>query len=159
MKNARASFRRFKEIETGMVVEEFYQITPVVYQHFLDAFGDFSPIHVDENAAKEAGFQERVMHGGILNGFLSHFVGMVLPGARAVLLSADLRYLRPSFLNDMILLKAEVTHKSQGEYVVEMRLAMENRTRGYVAARGRVLVRVNEQEGKGNEPCDGSGTS
>jgi acyl-CoA thioesterase FadM len=84
---------------------------------------------------------------------------MVLPGARAVLLSADLRYLRPSFLNDMILLKAEVTHKSQGEYVVEMRLAMENRTRGYVAARGRVLVRVNEQEGKGNEPCDGSGTS
>lgn len=132
----------FEEIEVGMVRQRDYAITAKVYEGFMSAFDDRSPVHVDETFARNKGFEGRVMHGGILNGFVSHFVGMFFPGADSLLLSTDLRFSKPSYANDILQLETRVTHKLESEKVIVLDIKFTNLTRSWQAARGRVQVMV-----------------
>lgn len=132
----------FDDIEEGLAVQGEYQITPVVYHDYLRAFGDRSPVHVDPRYAQQRGFQSCVMHGGILHGFLSHFLGMRLPGRRGLLLTADLRYLRPSYLGDQLILRVRVERKVAAVRVLHLRVEFDNLTQGVKVAHGRVQVAV-----------------
>ncbi len=132
----------FEKVAEGGESFREYTITEEVYEHFLKAFDDRSPIHVDADAARRLGFSDRVMHGAILNGFISHMVGMVFPGRRSLLLSADLRYSNPSYLGDRIQLKATAVQVMRAQAVVVLNIVASNLTRGVVAGTGRVLVRI-----------------
>ena len=137
--------RSYADLIEGMTEEHDYVITPTVFQSFLTAFDDRSPVHVDEEYAKASGFDGAVMHGGILNGFLSHFVGMVLPGTRSLLLTTDLRFLQPSYLGDLIRLKATISQRLDTHQTVVLQMAFFNQTRDYLAANGRVQVKVRSE--------------
>jgi len=56
-----------------------YCVTAAVRDGFLALFEDRNPLHTDKAFAREKGFREEVMYGNILNGFISHFVGELLP--------------------------------------------------------------------------------
>jgi 3-hydroxybutyryl-CoA dehydratase len=132
----------YEAIVEGSEVEWRYTLTRSVYEHFLAAFDDRSPVHVDEAYARARGFDDVVVHGAILNGFVSHFVGMRFPGRRALLLSADMRYANPSFIGDEITLIARVTQKVDVQRVIVLTVRLLNTTRGTTAATGRVQVSV-----------------
>jgi len=127
-----------------MTCERDYAITPDVYRNFLACFDDRSPIHVDADYARARGFNDTVMHGAILGGFLSHFVGMVFPGANSLLLSMELRFIHPSYLGDSFLLRATVAQKLDARRVVVLHLVFMNQTQGLTAATARVQVKVEE---------------
>jgi 3-hydroxybutyryl-CoA dehydratase len=134
------SDRGYAELTVGLSATREYQVTDDLYRGFLSLFDDRSPIHVDEAVAREQGFAGRVMHGAMLNGFLSHFVGMELPGARSILLSADLRYAKPVYLGDRVTLTGEISQRVDSQHVVVLTVVM--RARDEVVARGRVQVEV-----------------
>ena len=135
---------RYDDIVDGMKQSYDYVITPEVYQHFLDAFKDYSPVHVDEEFAKSKGFNGRVMHGSILNGFVSHFIGVHFPGKFSLLLSVDLRFNNPSYLGDAIRMETTVSQKLDSRGIVVLDATLTNVTRNYMAARGRIQVMVKE---------------
>jgi len=132
----------YADLVEGMTHEREYVISPEVCRSFLTAFDDRSPVHVDEEYAKACGFAAAVVQGAVLNGFLSHFVGMVLPGARSLLLSTELRFLMPSYLGDCLCLQAKITHKLDTHQTVMLNVTFLNQTRGYPSANGRVQVKV-----------------
>jgi 3-hydroxybutyryl-CoA dehydratase len=134
----------YEDIAVGLKIEHGYAIRPEVYEAFLEAFHDFSPVHVDQNYARTAGFAGRVMHGAQLNGFLSHFVGMIFPGRRSLLLAVDLRYLQPSYLGDELQLTAGVTQKLDVKKVIILDLVFQNLTQKTIAARGRAQVMLRD---------------
>ena len=134
----------YHEINVGMKAAHDYVITPQVYEHFLAGFQDYSPVHVDEAFAKLRGFSGKVMHGSLLNGFISHFVGMYFPGRFSLLLSVDLRFSNPSYLGDSIHLAAEVSQKMDTHSIVVLDATLSNTTRNCLAARGRIQVMVKE---------------
>ena len=136
---------RYDEIPTGMKQAHDYVITPEVYEHFLAAFHDHSPMHVDEEFAKSRGFAGRVMHGAILNGFVSHFVGMQFPGKFSLLLSVDLKFPNPSYLGDTLRLEAVVSQKLDSRQTIVMDATLTNTTRQWLSARGRIQVMMKEQ--------------
>ncbi len=140
-----ANDHRYEDIAVGAKFGHGYTASPEVYQKFLEAFHDFSPVHVDENYARTAGFAGRVMHGAQLNGFLSHFVGMIFPGRRSLLLAVDLRFLQPSFLGDKLELAAEVTQKLDAKKVIVLDVTFKNLTQNSVVARGRAQVLLREE--------------
>jgi len=119
-----------------------YRISAAVHAAFMAAFDDRSPVHVDDEFARARGFEGRVSHGAILNGFLSHFVGMRFPGASALLLSAEIRYQSPCFLDDEIELRGRVSQRSESAGTVLLGVVFYNVTRQRVAASGKVFVRV-----------------
>ncbi len=135
----------FVDICEGMTVSNDYRIDRTVYEPFLAAFADRSSIHVDDDYAQALGFQGRVMHGAILNGFLSHFIGMHFPGRRALLLSSDIRYSKPSYFGDAIQLQSTVSQKVESQRVLVLDVIFRNQTQGIVVARGRVQVAVRDE--------------
>jgi 3-hydroxybutyryl-CoA dehydratase len=134
----------FDDILEGMCQQYEYTITSSIYLHFISAFDDRSPIHIDEDYAISAGFSGKVMHGSLLNGFLSHFVGMVFPGRRSLLLSVDIRFAKPSFLGDTIRLEAIVNQKLDSRKVILLDVVFHNVTQNCIAARGRVQILMRE---------------
>ena len=108
----------YHDITVGMREARDYTITPEVYEHFLAAFHDYSPVHFDEAFAQSRGFRGKVMHGSLLNGFASHFIGMYFPGQLSLLLAADLRFSNPSYLGDAIRMEVEVTQKMDARKIV-----------------------------------------
>lgn len=128
----------FEDLFEGYCVEQEYRITPEIYGTFLELFPDRSPVHVDDAFARANGFKGVVMHGAILNGFLSHFVGMRLPGRRSLELTVDMRYLKPSYLGDTIRLTGTIAQKIESRRAVVMDVTYSNCTQGTTVARARV---------------------
>jgi acyl dehydratase len=132
----------FASLAEGQIFTAEYTLSEAVYAGFLGAFDDRSPIHVDEDEARRRGFAGRVMHGAILHGFLSHFVGMVMPGRHALLLSTELKFLQPSYLDDVLRLTATIAQKVEAVRTIVVTVSFENVSRQVLAARGKLSVQL-----------------
>ncbi|MFO0587263.1 MAG: MaoC/PaaZ C-terminal domain-containing protein [Polyangiaceae bacterium] len=132
----------FDSIEEGFQTSHEYSITDSVYQCLVGPFGDVSPLHVDDAYAKERGFEGRVMHGAILNGFLSHFVGVHFPGKPAILQSVNIQYKSPSFLGDSVRIDAKVAQKVEAVRAIVLEVTFTNTARSKVVAKAKVQVGV-----------------
>jgi 3-hydroxybutyryl-CoA dehydratase len=141
----KTTIHTFREIKEGSHFEHIYQITPAVYEGFLKTFKDYSPIHCDDNYAKLVGFQEKVMHGAILNGFLSHFLGMVMPGKKAMLLTSDMRYTSPCKLNDEVRFQVSVIRKVAATQTLLLSLSVMRVSAKEVVSRGKIQVKVRDE--------------
>lgn len=135
----------FADISIGDKHSYSYVITADTYKKFLEAYEDFSPVHIDEKYAKSRGFAGLVMHGAILNGFISHFIGMYFPGKFSLLLAVDLRFANPSYQGDTIQLESTVTQKLDSRNILVLDLVLHNSTQTNVAARSRIQVMIKEQ--------------
>ena len=60
-------------------IQYTYKVTPDVYYSFQRCSNDYKPLHTDKAFAGRKGFEGCVMYGNILNAFISHLVGMLLP--------------------------------------------------------------------------------
>jgi 3-hydroxybutyryl-CoA dehydratase len=132
----------FDELTEGRKDEERYPITDQIHRAFLVVSGDVNPLHVDDEFARAAGFDAKVAHGALLNAFLSHFVGMVIPGRRSLLMTSDIRYLSASHVGDVIRVCGTVTQRVESQSIVVLSFELFNETRGRLAARARMQVKV-----------------
>lgn len=113
----------FKElVEKSQHIEVNYKVTQEVYYSFQRMSKDFNPLHTDEAFAKRKGFNECVMYGNILNGFVSHFVGMALPSRDVMIQTQDIQFCKPVFLNEDILLKSEIETVSDAVEIINYKL-------------------------------------
>ena len=125
---------RFSEIRIGDLASRQYVMTPRVYRGFLDLFKDYNPLHTEESYAKKMGFQNKLMHGAILNGWVSHFVGMIFPGRFAMIHSVEIQFKKPFFIGDKILLESRVKQKVEALRVIVLSLKFTNLTQGNISA-------------------------
>jgi 3-hydroxybutyryl-CoA dehydratase len=132
----------FEEIVEGFSTSRSYTIDERAYQSLVGSFGDTSPLHVDADYARSRGFAGRVMHGAILNGFLSHFVGVHFPGASALLQSVNIQYKAPSYLGDGIRIDATVAQKVEAMRVIVLEVGFFNTTQERLVAKAKVQVGV-----------------
>jgi acyl dehydratase len=127
-------------IQEGFRTSRDYAISSEIYEHFLGAYGDRNPMHTDDTFARRHGFSERVMQGTILNGFISHFIGVHFPGGAVLLHSVNVQYKAPCYLGDAIRINAEVTQVVPSVGVVTMEMELRNVTRDRTAAKAKVQV-------------------
>ena len=104
------------------MIRHSYKITQEVYDSFQRCSNDFNPLHTDRSYALDKGFQGCVMYGNILNAFISHFVGMLLPSKEVMIQSQEIFFHKPVYLNDNILLEATVEQVSEAVNVVIYKL-------------------------------------
>lgn len=133
----------FSSLNPGDVIlnNNPYEITESIHRSFVVEFADSSPIHVDEDFARSLGFNSKVMHGAIINGFVSHYVGVFFAGRNGFLLSTNIKYLEPNYLGDKINIEGQVKSKSDATSVVEILLSIHNQTQSKLTARAAVQVK------------------
>ena len=118
-----------------------FVVSQAVYDGFQQCSGDFNPLHTQEAFAKSKGFTECVMYGNILNGFVSYFIGMLLPTPDVIIHSQDIMFKNPVFLNDELDFTAKVEDISEVVNTVIFKYAFRNAA-GKLVARGHVQIGV-----------------
>lgn len=119
-----------------------FNITEEVYNGFIHVFADKNPLHTNEQFAKEKGFNGRVMHGNILNGFLSYFVGECLPEKNVMIYSQSIDFKNPVYLNDKVSIHAIVEDIHESVKTAEIKFSFEN-NKGIKVAKGTILIGIN----------------
>lgn len=118
-----------------------FVVTQAVYDGFQQCSGDFNPLHTNQDFAKGKGFPQCVMYGNILNGFVSYFIGMLLPSQEVIIHSQDIMFKNPVFLNDELGFTAKVEDISEVVNTVIFKYAFRNAA-GKLVARGHVQIGV-----------------
>jgi acyl dehydratase len=90
----------------GYSCEHHFQITRDIHEGFSALFNDRNELHMSNEYAKSKGFAEKVMHGNILCGFLSCFVGELLPERNTIIHEMQIQYKKPCYIDDQLTLKA-----------------------------------------------------
>lgn len=128
-------------MEIGDKFQMTYVVTEAVYHGFLGAFKDQNPLHTQLAFAKEKGFPKVVMHGNILNGFLSHFIGEGLPTKDVIIHAQEINFLKPVFLEDTVVLEAQIKEKIEAVQAIVFKFSFRNQE-GVKVARGRIQIGI-----------------
>jgi 3-hydroxybutyryl-CoA dehydratase len=94
---------KFQLFELGMQASSSHIITEENIQSFSQISGDFNPIHIDEEYAKNTNFGKKIAHGLISASFFSGLFGTKLPGISSLYVSQSLKFLRPVYIGDEVI--------------------------------------------------------
>lgn len=129
------------QIKKGDSFSVFYQVTEKIYKGFMELFDDRNPLHTDEQYAREKKFSGKVMHGAILTGFLSNFIGEQLPVKNVVVLSYSISYLKPVYLEDKVELLATVDDLFESVNCAAIKFQFKN-SQGTIVSKGDISIKI-----------------
>ena len=117
-----------------------FTVTPEVYNGFIEIFKDRNILHTDKEFAKGKNFSDVVMHGNILNGFVSYFIGECLPVKNVMILSQEIKFSKPVYLNDEIIMKTELTDIIDSVKVYQFKFTFHRKNDDLKLATGKVQI-------------------
>ena len=123
----------------GDAFVESFVVSEEIQEGFIRLFKDKNPLHTDSSFAVEKGFMGKVMHGNILNGFLSFFIGESLPVKNVIIHSQEIQFKNPVFKNDALQFHASVTGLYESVRVVEFKFYFKNADSKTVA-KGKIQI-------------------
>jgi len=127
------------QLSKGEKFSQQFIVTQGVYEGFVQTFNDRNPYHVSDEAARQKGFAGKIMHGNILSGFLSFFIGECLPTKAVVIQSQEIKFHKPVYLNDALTLHAEVADVFESVNTAEMTFHFANQ-QAVKVARGKIFI-------------------
>lgn len=93
---------------------------------FVDAVGDYNPVHSDRAYAAATVFKEPIAPGLWTAGLVSAVIGTRLPGPGAIYLSQDLKFLKPVKSGDSISARVEVIDINREKNRIRLRTVCTN---------------------------------
>lgn len=114
-------------MKKGDKFEYQFKITNEVYSGFMSLFNDRNPLHTNNSFALEKGFNSEVMHGNILNGFISYFIGECLPIKNVIIQNQEIKFFKPTYLNDDLSFQAEIVDVFESVNTVEIKFVFKNK--------------------------------
>jgi 3-hydroxybutyryl-CoA dehydratase len=125
----------------GDKFQKEFQVTENIYDRFIDVYNDRNPLHTDSSFAKEYGFKDKVMHGNILNGFLSYFIGECLPAKNVIIHSQEIQYKNPVYIDQKLILDALINDVFESVNAVEFKFTFKNED-ALVVAKGKIQIGI-----------------
>ena len=123
---------------------------------FVDAVGDYNPLHSDREYAAGTMFKEPIAPGIWTAGLISAVIGTQLPGPGAIYLSQDLKFTKPVKFGDVISARVEVLEVNRERNRLRLRTVCTNQ-RGEEVLTGEALVMPTTKRVVYARPQEGSG--
>lgn len=120
-------------------VEEF-TVSDAVYEGFVAIFKDENPLHTNDEFAIAKGFKGKVMHGNILNGFLSYFIGECLSTKDVIIHSQEIQFKNAVYLLDTLTFNAEVIGFYESVNAVEFKFSFKRDAT--MMAKGKIQIGI-----------------
>lgn len=111
---------RYQDIKIGDTAYFSKTITEHDVYTFAEITGDFNPVHVNEQKAKESIFGERIAHGMLSASLISTVLGTKLPAEGTVYLGQDLNFVLPVKFGDTLTARVEVLEKKDGKNIIKL---------------------------------------
>ncbi len=136
---------RIDELSVGQVAELAKTVTESDIVLFAGVTGDFNPVHIDAEAAKQSVFGQRIAHGMLSAGFISAVLGMRLPGPGSIYLSQTLRFTKPVRIGDTVTARVEVVEVIAAKRRVRLATTCRNQN-DEVVVEGEAVVMMEKRE-------------
>jgi 3-oxoacyl-[acyl-carrier protein] reductase len=117
---------QFEGIKVGYQTQLLHTITQEDVVAFSNLTGDFNPLHVDAEFARQTSFGKPIVHGMLTSSFISTMIGMLLPGSGSLWVSQTLEFLVPAYVGDTIKVIAQVKRKSQATKILILDIVVIN---------------------------------
>ena len=114
-------------MKQGDIYDHTFMVHTGIYEGFMATFNDRNPLHTDALFAQSKGFKDVVIHGNILNGFVSYFIGECLPMKNVMIHTQSIKYSLPVFLNDELHFHAELTDVFESVHLYEFKFYFKNK--------------------------------
>ena len=115
----------YEDLETGH--EEHFEVlvTDEMLDKFRDITGDMNPFHRDDAFAEEHGFSSHVCFGMLTASFLSTLAGMYLPGEKSIIQNTEIKFMKPVYPGDRLIISGEVAEKNDAYRVIRIKTAIK----------------------------------
>lgn len=133
--------RTYEDITVGESIVITHTLTKSDLDTFGELTGDYNPIHWDPTYANKHGFKQPIAYGMLTSAYISRLIGMHLPGKPALWLSQSLKFLRPAYVGDTLVITGRVKHKSDSHRVVVIHISIANQE-GLLLLTGESTVKV-----------------
>jgi 3-hydroxybutyryl-CoA dehydratase len=131
--------KSYDELKIGEEAHFSKTITETDVYLFAGISGDFNPMHVNEEFARQTPFGTRIAHGALPQSLAAPVLGTKLPGLGTVAVEISCRFKAPTFFGDTITATARVKEKIENKRWVRMTLTWVNQ-RGETVAEGEAVV-------------------
>ncbi len=130
---------KFADIAIGDTASFSKTITEHDVNAFAGLSGNFNPVHVDEEFARNTRFKGRIAHGLLAAGLISTVIGTALPGANAIYLAQELVFKSPVMLGDTLTALVEVVEKIEAKKRIIFKTSVTNQN-GVVVIEGKDTI-------------------
>ena len=117
---------RLQELAVGDQADLTHQLTQEDVDAFAALTGDFNPLHVDPDFARQTLFGKPVVYGMLSASFVSTMIGMLLPGQGALWTGQTLEFVHPAYVGDTLRVVARVEQKSESTRMMVLSVVVTN---------------------------------
>ena len=115
----------FKDLKIGMMASFDVVITQDMLLDFAKLSGDYNPLQLDSEFAKNACGGGVYVYGMLLASFYSRLCGMHLPGENCLLHSVHSDFKKPVFINDRLRVSGEIIYLNEAFKALEIKAKMQ----------------------------------
>ena len=119
---------KYADIKVGDKASFSKTISESDIYNFAGVSGDFNPVHINEEFAKNNLFKTRIAHGFLAASLISTVLGTKLPGPNTIYLSQELQFKAPVKIGDTIKAECEVLEKIDKKKILKMKTTVYNQT-------------------------------
>jgi 3-hydroxybutyryl-CoA dehydratase len=101
----------FDSLSVGQTLKGRMTVTEAHVVLACGIFGDFAPLHVDEEYAKTTRFGRRLAHGTLVTGIMAGVFGKWLGKNALGYLEQNVKFVAPVFIGDTVATEWEVVEK------------------------------------------------
>lgn len=98
----------YQDFSVGQSYQKDFSISEELGQSFAQISGDFNPVHLDEEYARETMFGKRIAHGMLLGSYISGVLGSDFPGEGTIYLKQDMKFTKPVYYGDTITISVTI---------------------------------------------------
>jgi 3-hydroxybutyryl-CoA dehydratase len=132
--------KTFADLAVGMTVSVVHTVTEQDIIDFARISGDYNPLHMDEEYARQTPFGGRIAHGALTASYISAILGNDLPGPGAVFTDLNLKFKRPVRIGDTVTAIAEVTEMVERGYRITLAVKCVVNDKPVVSGEAKVMV-------------------
>jgi len=130
---------QFVDVQVGDKASMSKTVTEYDVYTFAGVTGDFNPVHINTEFAKNTMFKERIAHGMLSAGFISAVIGTSLPGANTIYLGQELSFKAPVKIGDTVTATVEIIEKIEAKNRLILRTFVTNQD-GTIVIDGKATV-------------------
>ena len=109
--------------------------------NFVKISGDKNKLHLNKNFAKEAGFEDVVVHGAYIINQFSKLIGTKLPGHGSLILFSEYKFHNPAYINKKIIIEGNIVSSSKATSTFNISLTAKYENSKKIITTGNVVVK------------------
>ena len=125
----------------GSIFKSSYLVSEDTFTSFRDTFKDNNSLHINDNHAIKHGFKSKIMYGNILNGYVSHLVGELLPLKEVIIVTQTIKFKKPFYLNQTISLSASINKFHESVKIYDIGFEFHN-SNDILIANGKIKIKA-----------------